>query len=329
MPNQTLLTRNSPPRQTPKRLTPAVVSAIAILNHLQSRSPNPLGVAEIARTLGLNVGTCHAILQTLVHNRYVIQNPLDKTYSLGPALVRLGAAAAGDERYAEAVRAPLPALTVRTGLNAMATKLLPDAHMVTIARAESSRPFQLSSPPGSTFPLSPSAGKVFLAWVSPPELQKWLSLETAGGFGPASAAECADYLEQLRLVREQGYAWTIISAASRPEIDLAEIKSWLERAAAVGLDRPSEESRALHVEQVRRLGELPTEHHPYRGLAPTVSVTAPVFDDTSRVVLGISIFGFASEIPPERVPELAEEVRSAAGAITAAIGGREPREIPS
>src|SRR5437899_1623938 len=92
-------------RTNTKRPTPAVVDAIEVLEYLRARSPAQFGAAHIAREVGISRSTCHAILQTLQSKDYVVQNPLDKTFALGPALVALGVAAAGETRFIEATRA--------------------------------------------------------------------------------------------------------------------------------------------------------------------------------------------------------------------------------
>jgi DNA-binding IclR family transcriptional regulator len=318
------------PAKPPKRLTPAVVDAIAILNHLQAHPPVRLSLTEIVRALGISAGTGHAILQTLVHYHYVIQDPLDKTYTLGPALIGLGAAAAGDVRFAETFRSALSQLAARTGLSACAAKLLPNAHVATVVQSESVGALQLSAAVGATFPLTPPFGAVFLAWASPDEVERWFAVAAAGGFGPASAAERDDYLTDLQRVRREGYAWTIRVAAGS-ESGLAELRTWLVRAAAVGIDHRSEAGRAGYVAEIRRLGELLPEHRPNQGLVlatPIVSISAPIFDFQGRVQVCIFVFALSSEIPPERVGRIGEEVRAAAHTLTAATGGREPDTYP-
>lgn len=67
----------------------SVERAAAILRLLAS-GPRQLGVAELARGLGLPKGTLHGILRTLVHVGFVEQDPATGKYRLGATLLHLG-----------------------------------------------------------------------------------------------------------------------------------------------------------------------------------------------------------------------------------------------
>ncbi|MET7339063.1 IclR family transcriptional regulator [Nonomuraea sp. NPDC005650] len=67
----------------------SVERAAAILRLLAS-GPRQLGVAELARALGLPKGTLHGILRTLVHVGFVEQDPVTGKYRLGATLLHLG-----------------------------------------------------------------------------------------------------------------------------------------------------------------------------------------------------------------------------------------------
>jgi DNA-binding IclR family transcriptional regulator len=304
---------------------PAVANAMRLVALLRARSPEPVGVSELARGLGLGKSSAHAILQTLQRGGYVVQDPLERTYTLGPTLVDLGFAAAGEARQVEAARAALPALAARTGCRAVAWKLLPDAHVLPVAQAESPHPLHIAFAFGQRFPMSPPFGAIFLAWSRPAEVERWLAVAAGGGFG-LRPEERPAYLEDLRRVRARGYTYAIaVTPAS--EAGIAELEAWLERAAAVGLDPRSPLERAAYVAEIRRARLIPPSERPRDLLAlpiPMVNVSAPAFDHAGRVALNITVTGFAGEIPPERVPTLAEAVREASATITAAIGGSLP-----
>lgn len=67
----------------------SVERAAAILRLLAS-GPRQLGVAELARALGLPKGTLHGILRTLVSVGFVEQDPATGKYRLGATLLHLG-----------------------------------------------------------------------------------------------------------------------------------------------------------------------------------------------------------------------------------------------
>lgn len=67
----------------------SVERAAGILRLLAS-GPRQLGVAELARAMGLPKGTLHGILRTLVHVGFVEQDPATGKYRLGGTLLHLG-----------------------------------------------------------------------------------------------------------------------------------------------------------------------------------------------------------------------------------------------
>lgn len=67
----------------------SVERAAAILRLLAS-GPRQLGVAELARAMGLPKGTLHGILRTLVHVGFVEQDDTTGKYRLGGTLLHLG-----------------------------------------------------------------------------------------------------------------------------------------------------------------------------------------------------------------------------------------------
>jgi DNA-binding IclR family transcriptional regulator len=52
---------------------------------------------------------------------------------------------------------------------------------------------------------------------------------------------------------------------------------------------------------------------------------APVFDADGSVAMGIFVLAFRDTIPTDRVPDIAERLLKATGAITDSIHGRGPR----
>jgi DNA-binding IclR family transcriptional regulator len=62
---------------------------------LLSRHPDAsFTLSEICQRLDLNVSTAHSLLNALTAAEFLVRQPTTKRYSLGPELVRIGAAAA-------------------------------------------------------------------------------------------------------------------------------------------------------------------------------------------------------------------------------------------
>src|SRR5438552_2432290 len=75
------------------RRAPAVERSVAVLNLLAAHPSEKLTLSEIARDLGLNKATLHAILSALADAGYLVRDPARKSYGLGPAPIPPGNAA--------------------------------------------------------------------------------------------------------------------------------------------------------------------------------------------------------------------------------------------
>jgi predicted transcriptional regulator len=73
--------------------SPPTQRVVRILNLLARDPDQKLTVTAIARRLDLNLATCQAILATLADAGFIVRSSVDRTYTIGPALARLGDAA--------------------------------------------------------------------------------------------------------------------------------------------------------------------------------------------------------------------------------------------
>ena len=69
--------------------TQAVERAIAIM-HCFREDAKPLGVSEIARSVGLNISTAHRLMRALVTAGFLEQDPVTERYRLGIEIAVLG-----------------------------------------------------------------------------------------------------------------------------------------------------------------------------------------------------------------------------------------------
>ena len=72
--------------------TQAVARAAALLREIASSEPGHATLAELAGHLELERPTAHRILQRLVMERLIVQDPASRSYALGPLLYELGLA---------------------------------------------------------------------------------------------------------------------------------------------------------------------------------------------------------------------------------------------
>lgn len=186
------------------RLVPAVVRAVALLDALAAR-PEPAGVSELARELGLPKSTVHGLAVTLLHCG-LLQRGRDGTFSLGPRPVAW--AGAFSERsnliaaFDEIARdfAPLAEETVMLSV-------LDGAEVFYLGCRHGSKPLAVNFRVGGRFPAwCTSTGKSMLASLPPEQARKLLERADARPLtrhGPGSLDALADQLAQ---VAAAGYA---------------------------------------------------------------------------------------------------------------------------
>ena len=274
-----------------------------LLDFLSTHPEQQWSLSELARRLDLNKATAHAMLSTLTDAGYLLRHPVDKTFTLGPAVIAVGNAAAAREfEVVDFARAEMQALADELSVRCIASAAIGE-EIVFLGASGDPQPFGLHVQIGQRLPLVPPLGTVFVAWSSPEEIDEWLRR-----LGPsATDAELARYREAVVTVRTRGFSLG------------------LEVPSARGLvDRESGRRDRRHAVEELGHGEyvlLELEHSASYRLS---HVAAPVFGADGRVVLSLNLMGFRHELGSEKVPDLAARLTEATGRITKAIHGRAP-----
>lgn len=290
------------------RRSPAVERCVAVLNHLAARPTQPLTLSELARDLELNKATAHALLATLADEGWVIRDEGTLAYSLGPALIAVGAAARATFPAARLAERPMAELSEEVGLQCIASQALVRSaeanadgrgdEIVILAATGSRGPLGIDIQPGQRMPLRPPLGSVFVAWAGSHEIDRWLA-----SLGPkATAADFERYREALEVVRERGYSVGLGGD---------EQQRMVEQLGHGDGPPPSAQEYALT--------ELADERA-YR----VNHIGAPVFDADGNVALALFLIGFQGQIPARQVPDYARRLVAAAGRVTDALHGRPP-----
>src|SRR5690606_37601891 len=103
------------------------------------------------------------------------------------------------------------------------------------------------------------------------------------------------------------------------EAGRAEVEAWLAAAERRDLTRRTAAGREHYLRQIERYSALGPEAP--RAPAPLFGLAVPVFDVNAEQVMHLSIHAFLSQVPPDRVGELAAVAAQTARRVTAAIGG--------
>ena len=172
------------------RPVPALSRGLAVLR-LLSASDIPLGVHDVARTLGLVPSTCLHILRVLTSERLIAVDPSSRKYVVAAGLLSLARAALRHNTFSIAVQPDLNALSADYRATAVAVEANGLEHMVVVALAYSASPLQLQVEIGSRFPALISAtGRCIAAfgnnsradvrsrfrrlkWDLPPTIAEW------------------------------------------------------------------------------------------------------------------------------------------------------------
>src|SRR3954469_5114982 len=154
------------------RASPPTERVVAVLDFLARHPRGRFGVSELARRLGLSKPTCLGIVTTLTDCDYLVRDPGDKSYRLGPALIALGHTAQEALRVDPAARAELRRLSAASGTTAALSAVIDDRITV----------LELVGPPGAdvgvrvgqSYPFAPPVGLMFVLWDDV-ALRDWLA----------------------------------------------------------------------------------------------------------------------------------------------------------
>jgi len=273
------------------RQVPAVERALEILELLADRTPELLGLSEIARTLAMNKASCHATLTLLADRNYLIRHD-DKTYSLGPGMLPIANSFLHDQNALPFARVEMTKLGRELNLDCVASSVV-GSEIVILAHTPSPGSFGINMRVGSRFPLVPPIGTVFLAWASRDRVEHWLASVQV------TPAKRARYLDALAVVRERGYSVAIGRAAGENPEGAGDVDDYL-------------------LFELREVQRLPVAH-----------IAAPVFDPEGTVRLALTVVAFRDQLTSQEIPVVMKRLRVATSRVTRATWGVTPGTTPN
>ena len=259
----------------------------------------------MARKLGLTQATAHAILTTLCDRGWASRDPVDKTFSLGPALAAVAARMDTARPQAHTARAAALQLAEEFGYAASVVERFGDSLVIT-AFEDAGR--QSGGAPGDRIRYAPPFGVAFAAWDTDQEQRAWIQCSTATDSALARRLE-----EVLARTRERGFDVDCTTPA-------------LTRAAHVVGTLPSDGLPA-HVREItdQLLAEFATigflsddsDEYAPRQAQPVATIAAPVFDDRRRVAMIVAVHPLRA-LTRKRIDAIGRRTV----AVTTAISGR-------
>jgi len=283
------------------RRTPAAERTVAVLNFLAANRDRRYSLSDLARELDLNKATAHALLATLVDAAFLVRDEDEKTYTLGPAVIPLGAAARVAFPAVALAEQPMQEVADELELQCVASADIDD-HIVILSTSGLRRPIGINIEPGLRIPLLPPLGAVFVAWADERRVQRWLD-----GMGPdATDADRDRQRDVLRVIRERGYSIGLGGEGNQRMVESLRVPERRHRRPGAPADDYS----------VIDLGD--TEAYRVSQLG------APVFDQRGQAAMALFLFGFDGLVAGRDIPVFAERLLAAAEQVTTALRGRVP-----
>ncbi len=231
-----------------------------------SRSTEEMGLAQVARQVGLHKNSVFRLMATLENRGFVERNPSTGNYLLGLRAFECGYAYLHHASLAAAARPILLRLAALLAENACLA-VLRDGHIFYQEEVVAERSVRVIPRQGTRIPLGFSAvGKAFLAHLPESDLARLL--ESAPACGPAGAPRSpASLRAELAQVRRRGYVvdkggWEAgVTGAAAPAFDfhgkvagVLYIFAPSYRFSGASLEKAARELREAAEEVSRRLG---------------------------------------------------------------------------
>jgi DNA-binding IclR family transcriptional regulator len=288
------------------RKSNSVLRAATLLQVLAEDPSSAWSLAEMARRADLSYASAHSVASALEESGLVRRHPRTRAYTLGPALIALGAAAQRGYRVVDDALPEMERLSHDLGLGCLASARVGD-DMLMLAVTGPPQPFGSRVQVGERVPIAPPLGLAFIAWADAATIEDYLDLSGR----KLTAAERRQYSEALMIVRERGYGVVLDSSTRHRLADLLRTSR--------GLD----DSRRHHeVDEI--LVELALDDYALlrgdEGAEYAVTgLTAPVFTPDGDVVLVLTLVGFVGPLRADALPRYAARMFEATSAIQSAM----------
>lgn len=202
-------------------MVPAVDRAVGILLMLSTNS-REMTLAEIAAKTGWHKSSVHKILVTLEHHGFLDRNEATKRYALGIELAKCGQCVLNNLHINQSAKLILKELADYSGETATFA-ILRGTKIVIVDVVEPRGEFRVSPPIGTIDPVTAkSNGKAVLAWLPEDRVNEIIQIEGLPSKTRNSITKAKLYRNELRAVREQGFAIDVeefqegITAVSAP-----------------------------------------------------------------------------------------------------------------
>jgi len=180
--------------------------ALRILVYMGEQAPEA-GVTELASGLGLTKATVHRLLNTMERFDLIERNAESERYRLGLKLHQLGSRALESRTLRTEAHRLLVEMSRRSRETVSLATPAPGG-VICLDRLDSPHTIiTVCTPIGSMFPAHcTAAGKAILAYLADDEIQDLVKRTGLRQYTPFTITQMAQLKENLRLIRQRGYA---------------------------------------------------------------------------------------------------------------------------
>lgn len=278
--------------------------ATEIIDFLTSRGTTAFTLSEIAKELGINVASTHAILQALTKSGHLSRHPKHKTYTLGPALVAIGHVALRNHTLIARAETAAAELSRSQGVEVLLSMRAGDT-VLGLAHFQVDGISRSLLRTGQRVPLHVPFGATLVAWESEAEIEKWIERGT-------SAKNETDLAHGLRgllaLIRERGYQ-ICLKIDTQGEFKASPM-DWeanrYVRAAAYRMQLVHNNFNALSFDpETARENELFSVDF----------MTVPLFDHHNRAIYALTLYDFERQMSGRDINALLTKLLAMCAAI--------------
>ena len=190
-------------------LVPAVQQAAQILMTMSNGRNARMNLTEICKQVGIHKSKGYSILNTLQQFGFIVRDPDNKTYSLGPALLHLSNRFLSDLDIRELAQPLLHELATSTDSTAILVLISGDRVFV-VARDEGTQDIGLTIRLGHRFPLAWGAhGKSIMAFLDKTDLDAILNSGKVYVHGKPANLDIDTLEQELSECRSTGYSYDV------------------------------------------------------------------------------------------------------------------------
>lgn len=272
---------------------PALSAArgIDIIDIFAAAPARSMTMSDVARTTGINIASCHAVLTVLAERGYLVRDAQSKTYALGPVIYAAGQAALAAQPLLAHAEAAARALFAELHIAVMMSAAIGDEIVGIVSISDKDgRPPLLRT--GERRPRVPPIGAPFVAWSGEPAIEAWL----------AGASDAEALRRAVETIRDRGFEVLLRTT------ETADRASQLLQMA---------EPRTAGADGFHRLGPdmaLPDRIEP-EAFYDVTMIAAPIFDRQGVCAFNLCLGPFPDRLAGEAILDLADRLLEACVAV--------------